>query len=378
MKIGILTIYGGKGNYGNILQNYGLQYYLNKHNISSNTIKYEISTSSAALHQGFVCKIYSKVFSAGPQEAVYRSIRYIKKLIYRKKLQELECNRQNSFDRFEDEYIKTSKEKYLNKNELTKLDSEYDCFIVGSDQVWNPYGHGAYDEYFLDFTVEKKRIAYAPSIGLSMLNSVQKKRYGSLLNGFKALSCRESTGKKIIEELTGRYCEHVVDPVLLAGEECWNEFVKQNFYGKYILTYFLGEPSRKTIKYVKDIAKKNSAKIIDVYDPKSILSRFATVEEFINLIAHAEVFITDSFHGCAFSILLQTQFLVCDRHFANKTEKMNSRIDDMLERLGIGNRYISDVNLDNKIDFYLAKQVLKEWREKSGKFLLQQIEQVEK
>lgn len=378
MKIGILTIYGGTGNYGNILQNYGLQYFLKQHNVDVETIRYEISTSSAALHRGAIDKIYSKIFSAGSQEVVNRLLRFLKKFVYRKRLQQLEQKRQESFYRFEREYIVTSKKKYSKVEELFRLDSEYNYFIVGSDQVWNPYGHGAFDEYFLNFTEKSKRIAYAPSIGLSTLNFEQKERYRFLLNGFEFLSCRESTGKKIVEELSGKYCEHVVDPVLLVGEECWNTFIRENTQGKYILTYFLGEPSRKTLKYVNDLGKKYNTRIIDIYDSKSTLSQFASVEEFINLIAHAEMFITDSFHGCAFSIMLETVFLVSDRHFASKAEKMNSRIDDMLERLGIGSRYISNVDLNKKIDFCLAKQRLGEWKTKSGNFLLQQIERVSK
>lgn len=375
MKIGILTIYGGKGNYGNILQNYGLQYYLKQQNVETVTLRYEVSTSSVALYKGVINRIYSKIFSAGISESFARSLRYCHKMIYKGALEKLEQKRQENFERFEKRYIATSQEKYANVEELKKIGSKYSCFIVGSDQVWNPYGHGAFDEYFLSFVDKEKRIAYAPSIGLYSLNDEQKKRYKELLNGFDTISCRESTGKRIIEDLTGKHCEHVVDPVLLAGDECWNSFVEENNRGSYILTYFLGEPTTKVRKYVADLSQKYNLNVIDIYDPKSEKSLFASVEDFVNLIAHAEVFITDSFHGCAFSIMLETQFLVTDRHFASNLEKMNSRIDDMLDKVGIGNRYIGAVGIDEEIDFSTAKQKLALWRDASSAFLLKQIEE---
>lgn len=376
MKVGILTIYGGVGNYGNMLQNYALQQFLASHQIDSETIRYDVIINDTKVNGKKFVKVWNKLFADGLIEGVWRGKRYWNQIINKKKIQQLSANRQNLFDIFESTYIKTSKKKYYDVQDLDELNQEYDMFVVGSDQVWNPYGHGSHKEFFLTFTERKKRIAYAPSVGVNNVPSNHISSFKHLLNGFDALSCREKTGAELIEQISGRNCEHVMDPVMLAGRGCWVPFIKFNNNGKYLLTYFLGEPLYADRRKIDEIARRKGLSIINIYDRKSIDSAFVGVEDFISLIANANLFVTDSFHGCVFSIMLETDFLICDRKFANKNERMNSRVDDLLFKLQIGDHNIRNEKNIEPIDYARIDAIMDEWRTKSETFLMGQLKDV--
>lgn len=54
------------------------------------------------------------------------------------------------------------------------------------------------------------------------------------------------------------------------------------------------------------------------------------------------MFFTDSFHGCAFAILMETQFVICDRKVIDVKQKMNSRLDSLMTILDIQGRKLND------------------------------------
>ena len=69
------------------------------------------------------------------------------------------------------------------------------------------------------------------------------------------------------------------------------------------------------------------------------------VEEFIYLINHAQLVVTDSFHACIFSILMNTPFLVINRQ-NNGWADMTSRIDTLMNLFGYQDRYIVNGKCD--------------------------------
>ena len=241
---------------------------------------------------------------------------------------------------------------------------------MGSDQVWNPYWQGSLDEFFLTFVPKSKRVAYAPSIGVSEIPNEQKSRFKEILNGFSRLSCRENQGCKLVEELTGKECEHVCDPVFLLSPEQWQSKVSP-LSEKYILTYFLGGQSLEAHKEIERYAKKHDCKIIDLWDEKDYKSCYAGIEEFLNYIANAKMFFTDSFHGCAFAILMETQFVICDRKVIDVKQKMNSRLDSLMTILDIQGRKLNDFVISpTEIDYKKVHNRLSPWVQRSQEYLL--------
>ena len=376
MKVGILTIYGG-ANFGNKLQNYALQQFLKNEGIESETIRYTVSLGRKARGKKEKLElIRKKYFSQGIPESIWNVKWIVSAKFHKSELEAKKSTQYKKFEQFENKNIVLSDAVLKNVEELREYSNRYDAVIVGSDQVWNPYWQGSLDEFFLNFVPESKRVAYAPSIGVSEIPIEQKSRFKERLSGFPKLSCRENQGCKLVEELIGKECEHVCDPVFLLSPEQWQSKVKP-ISEKYVVTYFLGGQSLEAHKEIERYAKKHDCKIIDLWDEKDYTSGYAGVEEFLNYIANAKMFFTDSFHGCAFAILMETQFVICDRKVIDAKQKMSSRLDSLMEILDIQGRKLNDfVSFPAEIDYKRVHDRLSPWVQRSQEYLLGCLEEM--
>lgn len=374
-NVGILTIFGGT-NYGNKLQNFALQRFLINNGYNAETIRYRVSYNKS--RKGATSKVFtaiSKYYSAGIEESIYNTMRLTNKYVHKAAIQKRITERRIKIEKFESEHINISNSTYNTNEQLRQADLVYDRIIVGSDQVWNPFWQGAEDEFFLTFAKREKRIAYAPSIGVSRIPKSQIERYINLLSGFDSLSCREKDGAEMISSLTGRECINVVDPVFLIDRSDWNELSYHSHRKGYVVTYFLAGMNSKTQKIIRDYAKEKGLDIIDIFSEDTIDSEFAGIEDFISLIGNADIVFTDSFHGTAFSIIMKKQFVICDRRFQKREERMNSRIDSLLEKLSIRKRYIYDDEWRvRKISFNEVDAILMPWIQMSKEYLITQLE----
>lgn len=130
------------------------------------------------------------------------------------------------------------------KEEQRKTFEKIDCFVVGSDQVWNP---DHFDEvYLLDFVPDNiRKISYASSIGVEQLPETLKGKYKKYLKRFDSISVRESKAADVIEKLVNKPVDVVLDPTFLLDGISWHLFaqkahLEKNLPQKYILTYFVG------------------------------------------------------------------------------------------------------------------------------------------
>ncbi|RGW39355.1 polysaccharide pyruvyl transferase family protein, partial [Megamonas funiformis] len=260
------------------------------------------------------------------------------------------------------------------------LSNKYDFFIVGSDQVWNTNFWMGWDSLvntinavFLKFLSKEKRVAYAASIAIPEIPKDKEKIFKDGLNEMKAISVREKTGADLVKNLTGRDVSVLVDPTILLSKEEWQKIeLKPEWYSgeKYILTYFLGNPSL----VIEKIAKKNNWEIFNLMDKNNFNLYTSRVEEFIYLVEHAELVATDSFHACVFSILMNTPFLVVNRQQKGVAD-MTSRIDTLMDLFGYQDRYIvnskcelSDEEILN-MDFSKVKAIQEREKKRSKDFL---------
>lgn len=362
MKIAIITL-NQNDNYGNRLQNYALQeYLLNEIKINKiETIWYDPQYTYISKVEAFTWKTWIKYFINWKNQRTYLKKLYLKDNI-----------RMYNIGKFTNK-ISTKFDFKIKDN----LGVEYDYFIVGSDQVWNPNFWSKKDNHanirFLKFVPKEKRIAYAASIAIPEIPKDKEKIFKDGLNEMKAISVREKTGADLVKNLTGREVPVVVDPTILLSKEEWQkiEMVPEWYNGeKYILTYFLGNPS----PIIKNIAKKNNWKIYNLMDKNDFDLYTSRVEEFVYLIDHAQLVATDSFHACVFSILMNTPFLVVNRQQKGVAD-MTSRIDTLMELFGYQDRYIvngkcelSDKEILN-MDFSRVKAIQERERKRSKDFL---------
>lgn len=327
MRVAIITI-NDNNNYGNRLQNYALQQFLsNKIKIEKvDTIWYDSEYTSKSQVDIFLWKLWIKYLINWKNIREYLKEFYLKDNIRMYNIGKF-TNRINTVFDFK---IKDN------------LSRKYDYFIVGSDQVWNPNFWLKKCDHanirFLKFAPKEKRIAYAASIAIPKIPKDKEQFFKDSLNEMKAISMREKAGADLVKKLTGKDVPVVVDPTILLSKEEWQKIeLKPEWYSgeKYILTYFLGNPS----PVIEKIAKKNNWKIYNLMDKDNFNLYTSRVEEFVYLIDHAQLVATDSFHASVFSILMNTPFLVVNRQQKGVAD-MTSRIDTLLELFGYQDRYI--------------------------------------
>ncbi len=353
MKIGIITI-NDNNNYGNRLQNYAVQEILNKKGHESITI----------LNNGTTNKF---------EEKKYMYILRLLKVITENqkiKLKNRFYKRYKFFKEF-NKNINYSK-KCLNLMFKEKIEREYDFFIVGSDQVWNPNFNRLTYVDLLSFVSPKKRISFSASFGIDQIPNKYDQKIKEEISKFKAISVREDIGKKKLEELTGRTdIEVLVDPTMLLNSEEWDKVSKkpkQLQNEKYILNYFLGNLSEERKNEINRIAKENGCKVINLLD-KSDPFYETGPSEFLYLEKHAFLICTDSFHSSIFAILYNKPFIVFNRE--GNTACMNSRIETLLSKFKLKNRIftkkITNENLQH--DYNEAYIILEQERKKANDFL---------
>jgi hypothetical protein len=366
IKVDILTL-PGYFNYGNRLQNYALQEVIKNFSEEVETL---ILPKASVQSPGTFNKI-KKVFSYPLSKTVKVATSIINNKIRTIKYKDILDQRENIFKQFSKKYIN---EKHINSfDELKKIAKDSDYFVVGSDQVWNPYFINHQEQYyFLQFVEEEKRIAYAPSFGISEIPEDVKLQYKKWLSSIPYISVREKEGAKIIKQLTGRDAPVLVDPTLLLTKDEWLKISKVHAYkpsSKYLISYFWGEipTERKTL--IKQIAKKYNLEIVSIADLKDKKTYISDPSEFIDYINSASLVLTDSYHGTIFSILMETPFFVFER-IGGKS--MYSRIETLLELTELSGREEKDIDLNKdilNIDFSHVKGILEKERKKSFDFL---------
>lgn len=368
-KIGIITL-NGYFNYGNRLQNYALQETLKSFGYEVETVlvddrRLDMSTS----------EVIAKKLNILKEESLSGTFRIISKKLKDRLNQEAIAKRTKLFKDFTNRYISESKYKVTQKGLDEKYERTYSFFVAGSDQIWNPKYVNLPEIYFLTFTEKKKRIAYAASFGISNIPSEFKGRYVEYLNGMSYISLREGDGAKIVEELTGNKVPVLLDPSLLLNKQQWLDISKKpdniadNMKGKYLLTYFVEGMDKKTEKEIKKTADRLNLPIINMGDINDKEGYISGPSQFIWYINNCSVLCTDSFHGTAFSILLQTPFIVYKRAGANS---IYSRIDTLLDKFDLNSRKIENIKEDKdllKVDFTHTVEILKNERKKAEEYL---------
>lgn len=281
-----------------------------------------------------------------------------------------------AFDEFHKK-IKTSKECFKTEQELQKNCTGYDIYMTGSDQTWNPYIPSNQEAYLLNFAPKDKiRVSYAPSIGGNNIPEKSKELFKTSLANFKNISCREKIGKEILENISNKKVELVLDPTFLLDKEQWNSISKEvSVDKKYLLCYFLGR-NKQNITKANKIAKDKNLKIVSIYTmdggktAKSNLKFGIGPSEFLYLVNNAECVCTDSFHGVAFSSIFNKDFYAFKKRKDNNKSD-NNRLIDLLYRLNLEDRLISnDTNIEySNIDYMKVNEKLKQEKKKSEEYL---------
>lgn len=365
----VLLTWKGGGNYGSCLQSYALHKKLE-------SIGYRVQFISAGFN-GFGIKDKVKyIISCIGLLKVYRFFQWLKADLKSKKR-----------IRFQKQTINEI-ELYSN-SQLNKIVLQTDCFVTGSDQIWNTY-HNYKPFNFLSFAGDTKRIAYASSIGTNRIKKECEEEVKNLLLKFSHIGVRENEAVRVLSELTGRTdIRQVIDPTFLLTPSEWNSILEKPVFeieipNNYILCYLIGNNQyySKNLEDVKDkLGTKNIIIIPSAESPcfdlkGACVYNDAGPVEFLSLLSHAQYVCTDSFHATALSINFSVPFVEFMRFNDDDPNSQNSRIYDVLNHYGLMN-YIYKSNSkewQKPIDYARVQEILQMDRKDSEGFLIQSIE----
>lgn len=338
-KIGIITFHRAM-NYGAVFQTYALQQCLNDNEIENEVIDY-VCQNIEECYKPF------KVMQGNYFKAIVRGVLF-SGIIRRKKRQ---------FEFFLQKYLVMSK-KYYSLDELRNARDEYSCFISGSDQVWSPNSAGFDEAYFLTFAHDRQKNSYAASIGMNSLPLQLVEEYKNRLQEFQNISVREQEAKSLLLQYINKDIEVHVDPTLLLSSEQWRLISKEPKEKGYIVIFNVEKPIYD-IQFAKKVAKERNLKIIYINDrtvkkEKGIKYVVApTPEEFLGYFANADVVVTNSFHGTAFSIIFHKNLYV----ELNNRKRRNVRAEDLLNLVGIKGRIIEEGLNEDSVELLNWKAV---------------------
>lgn len=255
------------------------------------------------------------------------------------------------------------------------IDDTYDVVIYGSDQIWRKQkALGSYNPfYFGDNNIKtKQNISYAASMGILPDNDADKAKVKKLVSHLDRISVREEGLRQLLLSLGFENVSLSLDPTLLLTSMEWNKFLPTETYSgqRYALVYIMG-PNAFDMNEVKKFTDSNGLKLI-------VLRGYATTKEtdtnitsagpyeFIRLIKNAEYVFSTSFHGLAFSIIYEKEFLTS---FMSNS----GRAESLLNQLGIKGRLLppkSHIPQDlPPIDYNTVRSKLETYRKEAFDFL---------
>lgn len=301
---------------------------------------------------------YCPVYFLDPMDPVKRKTWSAKEKIKAMIIGRAQRKRYSLFQEFNLKYLPEITLRYNTPEDLKAAQMDYDVYICGSDQIWNP-GHVNHDtSFFFDFVPEGKsiRASYAASIGQDSLEVQDQEWIREGIAHLDAVSIREQGGVALARKLSnsGRIIQSI-DPTLFYSGDYWRSMAQkpaQSLPDQYILYYpiqntafsfdVIGRIKKETgfpcIALDGGVKKNPNANVqVRAYGPC----------EFLWLIEHADYVITNSFHGTVLSLLLKKRVIVY-RHSTR-----NSRLESVLSLLRLNELQITDMDDLEKINWQM-------------------------
>lgn len=337
-KVGIVTI-DGDFNYGNRLQNYALEQ-------SVKSLGFDVETLIFPNRKNL--RDYARELKKSLNKD-YRTQMNSFKLMTELK--------EKAFGPFRKNYLNSI--KHSRDEDFTN----FDRFITGSDQVWNPSWR-LIDDYWLRFAPRNKRFSYAASMATTIIHKANSETLPQYLQEMNEISVRESESVPFIEKISGRKAKLVIDPTMLLKKEDYERLIDEqretqvDLSKPYILIYALeGLPEELRIQ-VENLAAENNWSIITIMGNKFHEEhKVYNPIEFVESIKNSQLVVSDSFHCGVFSILMESPFVLFNR---TDGAQMSSRITTLLSRFDLMNHFYQDEDIRKllNIDYPAIRQKL--------------------
>lgn len=360
MKIGIVTFWDSRDNYGQQLQLFALHESVKNLGHEPYLIRYDRNREP-------VKRLFWRVFN--PYAVVMKMLEIIKR---KKAVKSIAVQPSRHFDEFRKKYINESKGTYT-IGELRICPPEADVYISGSDQVWRSNNPAD----FLDFGPDStKRISYAASFGLDSFPKESMALKKNFLRRFQHISVREEDGLELCKRMGYQDAVCVLDPTMLLNRDYYiSKFSlkEEKPKKKYILLYLLGSLYGTNINEIMQFANDNNLDVMyaDTHGQNNTYPKiYPTTEKWVELILNSEMVITNSFHGTVFSILMHKKFC------AIRKGQSDGRLYTLLSKVNLSDR-IFDANFDfclnTEIDYSKVEKSLEPHRKFSLDYLVTAI-----
>lgn len=258
-----------------------------------------------------------------------------------------------------------------------------DLVLVGSDQVWTGIGTRCWGR---EMPVRAPMISYAASA--DWLKCEQNQEWtAAVTQDIKAFSCvsvREKKGVDVFQKM-GVKVEQTVDPVFFMSKHDYLSLPRKDAYFKRqtLLCYFVNLHTHEDVDfdYLKGVAAQLHCelKVIAIQGAERFVPRSLRVivspVDFIRAMRDAAYVITNSFHGLAFSILLEKQFIAM-RQVNKPGTDQNQRQRELLSRYDLSSKWAMSGEPDafvrtlmSPIDWNRVRIISNETAERSKEWL---------
>lgn len=378
-------------NYGTELQAYALQQYQKEQGIQNDIISdwyiiyktKDVQESCTTTNENAIAKQLKRV-----QKYAFHPVRFSKAFLQycNRKVGKLRCyvNSQSAFEAFKDEYLQIL--YGLRREDMVLLNQKYDAFICGSDQTWSVFDRNFDGYFYLDFA-DKKKIAYAASIGTDQIDQEHGEQIAELLKDFSDIAVREKRTAEQLSLLTGRNVEWAVDPTLLYDKYFWSDFCVNAKVPKkkYLLCYFLTD-NPWYYDYASALAAHLHLQILLIPSSEACMRRKGAYcktvgpVEFVSLFKNAEYVLTDSYHGSIFSMIFEKQFIYLKRFKDTDPICQNIRIVSLFEKVDLMSRIVDQRAFEPSdvipIDYNKVNEIVTAFREQSRQYLQNALSKV--
>ncbi|MCD7811220.1 MAG: polysaccharide pyruvyl transferase family protein [Ruminococcus sp.] len=256
-----------------------------------------------------------------------------------------------------------------------------DIFVFGSDEIWN-VARNAFSKYpiFWGAGIKNPKFSYAPSINFSTKEQLREYGISDYLNEFSSISVRDDYSQRVLAEVAGISGEKVVDPTMLFPREYYlKNFRKSDLpCDNYIAVYVYLRKNDKQVTSIREVAKRLGKKLVSVGLYNSWCDYCVTSPDINPFVYYenADYVISSTFHGIAFAITFQKNFVAVLNGKSNK-------VSSMLADFELSDRavYTSDVKkmtdvLITPIDYNMVESKLERMRRSSYNYIESSIDKV--
>lgn len=226
---------------------------------------------------------------------------------------------------------------------LDYLDSQFDGFVTGSDEVWNLAFVGDKSIYYAPESLGRVRASFATSanrLDISGLSAESRETLRRSLASYTYISVRDANTYSFVQELLGEsvWIDEILDPTLIHG------------LPEFVVPYCAASRSgrKKILLMVRDrtvgeglVSSLGGSVDIDTVFIRYPGARFLQLDpaQFAGAFGQYDCVVTDFFHGTCMSTLSQVPFISFDSECLYS--KYESKIKNLLVKLGLQDRYVN-------------------------------------